>query len=352
MSDSLQDVRHNDPWRLATPPDDVADAEPVVVREVADATLTGVQVGRLRTSGPVTARNWLSGAVYDAAGRLVPESQRLWRGDPKSPLPADPGEIEVPDPSAVLPGRWLYGGHWMHHFGHFLLELVTNLWPEPGDHPVSGIVLHRNFRSQGRGARPGPPKPKEWQREMLALAGYPDVELCVVRQQPVRVESLLVPVRPVVLKSWALPAAVTVWQRMGDAVGARGSDAKVFLSRSRFHAEQGGDPKRVRVSADWDELLDQTFADAGFTVVHPEQLRFAEQIEIARGAEVLAGSSGSALHLAVFARPGTRVLEIGDERNVDEPMPAQRLVDAACGHRSAFVPYGDADRLRAVLSTT
>jgi len=55
-------------------------------------------------------------------------------------------------------------------------------------------------------------------------------------------------------------------------------------------------------------------------------------------AQVVAGASGSALHLSAFAPSSTRVLEIGDSRSPDRPVAMQVVIDAACGHEHAFLP--------------
>lgn len=342
-----------DGWSVPTPPDRIEEAEEVGVVEVADATLTPFRKGRLRTPDTCTARSWMTGAVHDGTGLLVPASQRLWRGDQAAAIAADPEQIRVPTPQASLDGRWLYAGHWTHHFGHFLLELVTNLWPAPEDVRVDGLVLHRPVRTSSPAVGGGgmvTPEPRDWQRQMLDLAGYGDIEVRIVRHRPVRVATVVVPSRPLLLKSWALPEAVAVWRRMSDAVGSRGSDSRVFLSRSRFHAVHGPQ-QRVRASREWDALLDTTFADMGFKVVHPEELGFREQVAIVRGADVVAGASGSALHLSALADPGIRVLEVGDTRNPDHTLPSQRLIDAACGHSSTFVGYQDEQGLLEVLAS-
>ncbi len=76
-------------------------------------------------------------------------------------------------------------------------------------------------------------------------------------------------------------------------------------------------------------------------MVHPETLPVEEQIRLAAGADVLAGSAGSAMHLAVFGPSGRRVIEIGDERTPDRTGLMQTVVNAALGHRQAHIPYGD-----------
>jgi hypothetical protein len=44
-----------------------------------------------------------------------------------------------------------------------------------------------------------------------------------------------------------------------------------------------------------------------FIIVHPEDLAFDDQIHLVRSAQMLVGPEGSAMFLAFFARPGTRV---------------------------------------------
>ncbi len=321
------------------------------VVEVGDALVTRFARGPLRMAGPPDL--WTTGAVHDADGRLVAESQRPWLGDDQAPVAADPEVVRVPPRARRLEGRWQYAGHWTNHFGHFLLETLSNLWPDPEGVPLDGLVAHRSVYGKV------PPRPGDlpdtataelssWHAELLGLAGYGDLPVEVVRAQPLRVGHLRVPSRSLVLKSWARPEAAALWRRMSSRVEPGGAP-RVFLSRRLFHAESTRELTVARKDAAWDEQLEERFGAAGFAVVHPETLSIPEQLSVVRGAEVLAGSSGSALHLSAFAEPGTRVLEIGDKRAADEPLPTQRMIDAACGHTSAFVGYLDGRALSRYL---
>ncbi len=305
--------------------------------------------GPLRSTVPPS--RWMTGAVHDAEGRLVPESQRVWAGDPRVPIAADRPYRAPPRHPVQLSGTWIYAGHWFGHFGHFFLETLANLWPDPSRAPFTGIVAHRTYlgpppRRRGPGVVDGDPSAA--QRSLLRLAGYPDLDVRIVRHAPARAERLLVPAQAVVLKAWAHPRAAELWQRAASAVEP-GEHRRVLLSRRLFHQEKGNDSPNTRATRAWDVTLERAFTRAGFAVVHPETLPIERQVSLVRGAEVLAGSSGSALHLAAFARPGTRVLEVGDSRSPTEPMPTQRVVDAALGHRTTFVDHEDARGLRRVL---
>lgn len=331
------------------PPDDL----PPEIVTVDNALVTPLTRGPLRTEdGPL---RWVRGAVHDRDGVLVPQSQRVWNGNKREPVPADPERVRVARGTRRLRGTWLYAGHWSTHFGHFLLETLPNLWPDPAEHvaTLSGVLAHRPIRGRlppepdrVRLQRPALPP---WQRQLMDLVGYGGVDLRVVHGRPVRVERLVVPSRPVLLKRWARPAAVEVWRRISDAVGTRGAQPRVYLSRTRFHTGALG-AGRSRTERARDEELDALFSEAGFYVAHPETLPITEQIELVRGADVLAGLAGSALHLSVFAEPGTRVLTIGDRRSSRKPTPAQTMVDRSCGHRSTFVPDVDAAGLARALA--
>ncbi|MEP6068414.1 MAG: glycosyltransferase family 61 protein [Paracoccaceae bacterium] len=54
--------------------------------------------------------------------------------------------------------------------------------------------------------------------------------------------------------------------------------------------------------------VENTFAELGFEIVQPETLSFTEQVQCMQSADFIAGPSGSAFNLAMFARPGTPIL--------------------------------------------
>lgn len=315
---------------------------------LSEAYLTPFERGDLRVlSGP---RQWMRGAVYDSDGQLVQAGQRINVGhDVSAPIAADPDLVRIRPHAPRLEGTWLYGGNWMTHFGHFLVETLSSLWPESDS--VDGLLFHRSFRgawTPGRGGKVYEPAVTPWQQRLLDLAGYGDLPVRVKDGGALVVEKVIVPSRSVVFKNWAFPEAVTLWERIGQASGESGTDARVFLSRSRFNP--GAKATRIRSSQAWDQQLDDAFTAAGFVVVHPELLPIDQQIRLVRGAEVIAGASGSALHLSAFAPRTTRVIEVGDERSPGSPFPTQQMIDAAVGRESAFIPYGGHERVRQGLA--
>lgn len=299
--------------------------------QIVDAAwLSQVQQGRLRTFD--VPNRWLTGAVYDSDRRLVVSSQKIGGLGGNQGVMADPGRYRRKPPAEELRGTWLYGGHWINHFAHFFTETATTLWPERAEWPgVDGLVFHKYFGRDDHVA--------SWQQDLIDLAGWGGLPIRVINKQALAVERLIVPSRSVVVNGWAHAGSAHVWRRMATAAGDAGAAERVYFSRTSFNRERRAAGLATRTDADRDEGLDGVFTDAGFAVVNAEELTPVEQIRLAAGARVLAGLAGSALHLAAFAAPGARVLEIGDERSPGVHVPQQAVINAACGHRQALIPH-------------
>ncbi|KAA6434876.1 glycosyltransferase family 61 protein [Agrococcus sediminis] len=301
-------------WSLPSPPNLTLDDS---IQYVTEAQLTAEDHGTLElTSG--RRITWHVGAPYDAEGKLVSSARRAggYRGDFLHSL--DQEYVELPPGADRIEGSFYYGGLWMQHFGHFLIETLPTLWAHDGVQPV---LFHRLGDVDS------------FKRELLDLCGVTSEPIFVDRA--LRVEHLVVPSRPVSLNRFASPAAVRLWRRVaraaaGDASGSR----RVWLSRTQ--AEAGG--AAVNRTLGFGELDDE-FASLGFEVIFPETLSIREQIEIARSSSILAGFEGSALHLSAFAHPGTKVLVLGTERRPGGNR-AQPAIDRAVGNRVALVPFG------------
>lgn len=305
------------------------------LRVVTDARLTRVQKGQLR----VVRRpdRWITGAVHDSQGNLVPISQKLGGLGGHRTAMADPLVIKPERRAKRLRGRWLYGGHWMMHFGHFLTETITTLWPEDLA-PVEGLVFHRYLSPN--------PAVLAWQQRLIELAGYGGLPIHLVNQRQVRVDELVVPTRTIVQHGWGHPGARTVWQRMAvaacDLAPPEPTPAEappVYFSRTSYNAGvRARGLKDARSTPERDALLDEVFDEAGFEVIALETLSIDDQLRLLRRTRVLAGQNGSALHMAGFALPGARVLELGDRFRRRRGVKTQRVINTLLDHQEAFVP--------------
>ena len=204
----------------------------------------------------------------------------------------------------------MYGGHWFSHFGHFFTETVTTLWPERQD--VRGLVFHLYVDQQGEVV--------PWQERLVELAGYGGLPIRIVDKAPLNVERLVLPSRSIVLNGCAHQGCLDVWQRISAALPDSGSwPERVFLSRTAYNQAQRRQGRKERSSPSATAASTRRSRQPGFTVIAPETLPVDDQVRLARAADVLAGQAGTALHLAAFARPGTRVVEL---RRRAVPRPA------------------------------
>ena len=154
-----------------------------------------------------------------ANGALVESSQRVGGLSGDHVVAADPATYRPgrrrrwPWPgrrsaTARLTGTWLYAGNWMNHFGHFVTETLTTLWPDQLE--VVGLVSHPFIFEDGE---------SDWQLELLELAG--------LGRSPGSTPALacawtgFMSTRPFVPNGYATPAAVRVWRRVAAAARRR-----------------------------------------------------------------------------------------------------------------------------------
>jgi len=113
--------------------------------------------------------------------------------------------------------------------------------------------------------------------------------------------------------------------RFGAAALPAAGPELLYLSRANVGDERIENPEEV----------ESAMSELGFAVVHPQELPPEVQIGLFAGAKVIAGEYGSALHNALFAPQGARVIAINFFNNYQSRIARLRQ------HRLAFVPPGD-----------
>lgn len=270
------------------------------------------------------SKRTMRGAVYDARGKLVAESQRKV---PKiSPVQtSNPDRVKSDDVNIKVGGSWLYAGYWNNHYGHFITECLTRFYLDPAGY--DGVICHPNRIDV---------EVKPWQRFLLARLGW-DAPVLLTRTG-CRVDKLTVTEPQVIIETQASSLAVDVWSRVAYPPNPY---RNVFVSRSQLNSRQVREP-------DNDSLLDDVMRELGFEVFFPEKLSIQEQLQLMSEAKILVGSSGSALHSSAFMSKYGTVIEIGDMRSRNRPLPTQDIIDKSIGRRSHFVPFfrGKRNRFR------
>ena len=88
-----------------------------------------------------------------------------------------------------------------------------------------------------------------------------------------------------------------------DGVDLRRTGRRIILSRRGFTQRQLVNEAEIV----------ETLRPHGFEVIQPEQLTFAEQVQMYQAADIIVGSASSALINCIFCRPGTQVVALVHE---------------------------------------
>lgn len=184
----------------------------------------------------------------------------------------------LPPSTDAVPARRIddavYAGFLFGHFGHFLLESLGRLWLELLDDrtPVVWIA--------GTCDRFTP-----WMVELLDLLGVGGERVIVdATSGPLEIDELLVPDRGFEVQRYLHPWFASRLARWDAHPDPR---ASVWLSRTALGPLAGVDDE---------SRIEARLARKGWTIVHPEHLSVAEQIDVLAGARHLAGIEGSAFH--------------------------------------------------------
>lgn len=175
------------------------------------------------------------------------------------------------------------------NYFHWLMEVLPNLLFTVANFPEVKIAR--------------PEAVPRYVSEGLSTALGPDAEKRFIRcSGPVRVERLVVP------QYHAQPefTGPQVLDLLESAVKAKVVGKRSAPPGRRLYVSRGRSRRRLA----GEELLEERLKEIGFTILHGEDLSFAEQVRIFDEAEIVAGTHGAGLANVVWCRPGCRVIEI------------------------------------------
>lgn len=192
-------------------------------------------------------------------------------------------------PSAVLPGRHLWGGLYYGHFGHFMTETMSRCWgfDQPGIDSVLFVPKHDKLV-----------KFQSYQTDFWSLLGVRAPEGIV--QTPIRVEELVIPGQGFGLGRIAqgTPEFRATMARTAQAL-PQDTPRRIYVSRTRFNGRGGVLCEKV---------LERNMAARGYTIMHPERMALADQLRFYKSATHIVGVDSSAFHIAgMVADPSKRI---------------------------------------------
>ena len=193
--------------------------------------------------------------------------------------------IEIDTP-AIIPVH----AHW--NFGHFLMEMVPRLLVLdsqcPRDWPILMAKTDPSFVSD----------------MVLIICPERAIVMFDPETQAIRAPYLMGcgdTITPRGYLHGLRPHLETLRDRLNSQASPDGPKAdRVYFSRSGIRKRRHYTVNRARI--------ENAAAKAGFLVVRPETLSLPDQVRLTAGARLIAGEYGSAMHNAVFARPGTDII--------------------------------------------
>lgn len=204
--------------------------------------------------------------------------------------------------------------------GHLLANSFSRAWP----------ILDKKYQnhtfiivSDGHLAPNG--------KEFYNLLG---IKKLLFVKKPVRFKNILIPESSFdYTKLYANKKFSETFKKIADAVKTDPkSPKKIYLSRTKFTNNPVLGEKQI----------EKIFENAGFEIIHPqipskegwEVMPLQKQIQLMKGADVIAGVEGTALHLSLFAKDGIDLICLHRYNN---PLVMQIMIDKLKNINSYYI---------------
>ena len=178
------------------------------------------------------------------------------------------------------------------HFGHFIIEHLNRAWGLekcPRENVKYVFVDNKNIGA------------KSWLFDFMEMLGIARHDVIILNQS-MQFKRVFIPTQSFNNSGkWWARQFVIPFDKMRENVRADKVWDKVYVSRAKL-------PENMRTYGE--EAVQRIFEKNGFHVIYPETLPLAQQVATIGNARVLAGCAGTALHLALFMKPGGRVIQL------------------------------------------
>ena len=196
-----------------------------------------------------------------------------------------------------------YIGHMKYHYGHFILESVSRLWPLIDSKDIKIALIDEDGRS---GAS------LQYVKDFFRLAGQNFEEIIVINSIS-RFKKIYIPDSSCRYTAYISQEHNSLFHRISDRVKLKlpvydniyfsrvkftkeGIERKKESGHSYFHREYG------------EIIIQKIFQDNGYKVLFPEELSLEEQIYYVSHCKTLATTNGTIAHNVLFAKQGIRLI--------------------------------------------
>ena len=266
-------------------------------------------------------KNW---GLYQADGELI-DAAAYRRGPGRNLVgqQTKASNLNTSDFEHAPPGKYLYGGNLIGHYGHFLLSSLSRYW----------LMLFRDLRDfqivcHGAGT------PTSWwsnifMREIFKALGL-TVDNFVVFKRPTIVPEIMVP-RPAAEEH---NFTHRIFGQLGSTVGQallrernlRLNDRPVWLSKLRLgHGVQG---------IENEEEIITYLVEENVEIIHPQELSLLDQVALFHTRPVIMGSVGSGFHTKLLGGDAAKIICVNPHRTINSNYA---LIDEVSDNKILFL---------------
>lgn len=249
--------------------------------------------------------------IFDENKKLVPASLQ-YRGKTHQFVPKKiPQDIPYIDSDVILVGR-IYP-----HFGHFLVEHLNRLW---GASKTLHNVKFMFINNLGIDVQ-------NFVYDFMTIYGIKHDDVIILNSSA-KFRRVYIPSQTLNIKSaWISTKMPIGYRAMANNVQGAKYD-KVYMSRTKL-------PQQMRTIGE--EKIQKIFEKNGYKIIYPETMSIAEQIAAVADAKFLAGCAGTALHWALFMKPGGTVISLKRNTKQDDFACTQYMLNTANDLNSVFI---------------
>lgn len=211
----------------------------------------------------------------------------------------------------------VFGGVFLTHFGHFLVECLSRLWCFVSDNVTCFDTREIRIAVCTTG------EIQCFMVELIKLLGI-DMNRFIFIDRIVRFRKIYIPDQSFYTFSGYSNNYISIYDKMKEQIVPQKYE-KIFLTRSKFDK---GDSVN-------ESFLDNVFKNNGFEIIAPEEYSVEEQIAFIAGAKTIACTEGTLSHLALFANAGTTLIILKRHENIN--LLAQSMINKIKGINVIYV---------------
>ena len=281
-------------------------------KEIKQQYMKDVHVGAY-PNGIIVNEKLHGFGVFDEKFRFVKSSSQVRKNNGNFYPKFNHDNIPYIDADAVFVGN-VYKA-----FGHFLLEHMNRAY----------VALDKKYKNMkyvlinNKSVNPVP----GYMFSLLELLGVKK-ENIIILEQTTRFRNVYVPDQGYNLPVYSSTEFGQIFDKIAKSVKTpKTVFDKIYVSREKLNSRK----------TYGEEKIQNIFKKNGFKIIYPETLPLEEQIGLVRNCKVLAGCAGTALHLALFMKPGGTVIQIKRNKLNKDNASAQYLINETKKLDSVFV---------------